>query len=224
MQLDTTQEIRDFWNNRYQNEGYLWGKEPSAFLGETIRFLKTRKHKSVLDLGCGYGRDAIHLAKKGFKATGSDIAELGLELGKKWAEEDGVDVTFRYMDAMGLNFPNESFDAVISNRFLHLLLHSGEREKVVEEIHRVLKKGGVLSIAMRGYNDPCRMDSSKDEKDICELNFRPGHKIKFLTPEELYRLFENKFKIYHINEIIEKESADRDGNTMLLHLIAEKIS
>lgn len=216
-------EIQNFWNSRYANEGYIWGKNPSKCYQITKDHLEKNSVKKILDLGCGYGRDVIHLFKSGFDVSGIDVAENGILLAQKWAEEENIQPYFKKMDATNLEFPDNHFDAIISNRFLHLLLHLENKEKSIREIHRILKNDGLLSIAVRGFNDPSLENGKETGGGGVELAFRPGHKIKFLTPVELYTLFENKFEIDSIKEISEAESKGKNIDTILLHVIARKI-
>jgi len=61
---DSILHNQQLWNNRYQKEGYIWGDE-SSICARTIAERLQGTGKKVIDLGCGYGRDVIYLAKKG---------------------------------------------------------------------------------------------------------------------------------------------------------------
>jgi SAM-dependent methyltransferase len=70
---------------------------------------------SILDMGCGTGRHAIELAKRGFRATGVDISAGMLAEARKKAAEAGVDVAWIHADAAAaLDLGAEKFDAAIS--------------------------------------------------------------------------------------------------------------
>lgn len=93
----------------------------------------------ILDVGCGAGLATNPLAKKSYKVTGVDLAEGALEEAKK--RDETKSVNYICANALSLPFENESFDAVISLDFLE---HVDEPEKVVKEISRVLKPGGLF--------------------------------------------------------------------------------
>jgi len=67
---------------------------------------------SVLDVGCGTGRHAIELARRGYRVTGVDISAGMLEQAKKDAQATGVQVQWRHENATAFTV-NERFDGVI---------------------------------------------------------------------------------------------------------------
>ena len=66
----------------------------------------------ILDVGCGTGRHAIELARRGYRVTGIDLSEAQLRRAREKAAEAGVDVDFQRHDARDLPF-DEEFDAAI---------------------------------------------------------------------------------------------------------------
>lgn len=107
-----------------------------------------------LDVGCGSGALTIACAKKNPKATmvGCDIwggsykSEFSKELCKNNAKLEGVEnVRFENGNAVKLPFEDESFDAVTSNYVYHNITGKN-KQKLLLETFRVLKKGGVFVI------------------------------------------------------------------------------
>ncbi len=70
------------------------------------------KSTKILDVGCGTGRHAIELAKRGYRVTGIDLSEPQLAWAREKAKAQGVKVNFRRHDARALPFENE-FDLAI---------------------------------------------------------------------------------------------------------------
>lgn len=106
--------------------------------------------KTILDLGCGAGRNALFLAKKGFIVWGIDNAEEGLAIIKDHAKKAQVDVTLTCGDIYTkLPYPADSFEAVIS---IQVIQHNTRKqiEKTLTEISRILKPGGFLFITVCG--------------------------------------------------------------------------
>lgn len=97
----------------------------------------------TLDLGCGYGRTAVPLAKNGYKITGIDSSEKLINEARRYAKEEGVDIKLDVGDMRDLPYENESFDKVFSlwNTFNHLLTKK-EQLNTLNEIYRVLKPEG----------------------------------------------------------------------------------
>jgi SAM-dependent methyltransferase len=97
---------------------------------------------SVLEIGCGSGVYALHVARTiGCRVTGLDINALGIRTATQLALSSGLaeKVQFKVCDvSQPLPFESESFDAVFSN---DVLCHVPGRPAVLGEIYRVLKTG-----------------------------------------------------------------------------------
>lgn len=110
-------------------------------LVEFARFLP--KAAEVLDVGCGVGIPATKfLAEEGFKVTGVDIAEPMLEIAKKNVPQ----ATFLAGDMTKLDFPDGSFDGIVSLHAIHHVSRE-QHEEVFRSFHRLLKHQGVLMLS-----------------------------------------------------------------------------
>ena len=108
---------------------------------------------TLLDVGCGSGALAIRAALtwRSAQVTGIDYwgaaYGYGQSMCEKNAASEGVAArcTFRHGDANRLDFPDESFDAVVSNYVYHNIT-GADKQKLLLETLRVLKKGGVFAL------------------------------------------------------------------------------
>jgi SAM-dependent methyltransferase len=68
---------------------------------------------AILDLACGHGRHSLKLARRGFAVAGVDLSEPSLEIARRAASEDDIDITFVHDDMREISFKAE-FDVAIN--------------------------------------------------------------------------------------------------------------
>jgi ubiquinone/menaquinone biosynthesis C-methylase UbiE len=118
----------------------------------TATWVKLPVGGKCLDVGCGSGALAIAVAKRnpqaqviGIDRWGAEYASFSKTLCERNAKAEGVtNTTFRQGDATHLDFPDETFDAVVSNYVYHNI--PGDRQQYLLETLRTLKKGGTFAI------------------------------------------------------------------------------
>jgi ubiquinone/menaquinone biosynthesis C-methylase UbiE len=137
------------------NSNFSTGKEKrltAIFTEETWKKIKnlglTEKYfanKNILDLCAGTGFLSYHLAKKinAQTITLIDISQTEITEAKKTLSEKfpGQNFSYRVGDITKMDFPDNSFDIVIGNSFIH---HLWDINKALQEIKRVIKPGGVF--------------------------------------------------------------------------------
>ena len=101
--------------------------------------------KTILDIGCGTGRHAIELAKRGYSVTGIDLSDSQLAKAEEKAKAAGVKVTFLKRDARDFYF-NEPFDAAIMLcEGAFSLMETDEMNfQILQNTAKALKPNGVL--------------------------------------------------------------------------------
>jgi len=148
------QQISDFWDDNVGN----WKVANSLELGSIEFFEEVERYrfeklsylpevidysafsgKTVLDLGCGLATDLSRFAKGGAQVTGVDISPKAVELASLNFEQRGLVGHFERMNGHALDMEDEQFDFVYCHTVLHF---TSEPQKLVDEIHRVLKPGG----------------------------------------------------------------------------------
>lgn len=105
----------------------------------------------VLDVGCGTGGNALLLARRGLAVAGVDISDKMLRIARDKAAKEGIQVDFLQADAGRIPFPDVSFGTVTC---LLALEFTGNQEKVIQEIHRVLRPSGCLILAILNRHSP----------------------------------------------------------------------
>jgi len=118
-------------------------KRELNFLEHAFLAHATRPIREVLDVACGSGRHVFGLASRGYKCTGLDYTPERVQIAKDRAKREGVSVKLLQGDATRLNYENE-FDAVLALYILFLLPSDDDVLKCLGQIHRALRKGGIL--------------------------------------------------------------------------------
>lgn len=93
----------------------LW--QPCSLIAE---FSKYANRKTVLDIGCGGGRDAVFLAEQGGQVTAIDKQMVVLDRAKRLADTHNVQVDFRCCDLTERTcLEDENFDVIVMIRYLN---------------------------------------------------------------------------------------------------------
>eukprot|EP01038_Epipyxis_sp_PR26KG_P010646 gene10646-14298_t len=121
------------------------------FIDEMMTFgqiTPSEKSVTILDVGCGIGGTSRYLAKKfgeNAQVTGITLSPFQVKRATQLAKEQFVsNAEFKVMDALNMNFPDNSFDYVWACESGE---HMPDKKKYVEEMTRVLKPGGRIVIA-----------------------------------------------------------------------------
>jgi DNA-binding transcriptional MerR regulator/trans-aconitate methyltransferase len=112
--------------------------------------LNIHDNMNILETGCGNGQlweDNLELLPDNIQIILSDISSGMLRNAKmKLKRKDSI-FTYKCFSFNEIPYSNESFDVVIAN---HVLFYAKDREKAINEIHRVLKKGGLFCCSTYG--------------------------------------------------------------------------
>jgi len=101
----------------------------------------------MLEIGVGAGTDHLQWARAGLDCHGVDLTEEAIETTRRRLEIYGLDSDLKRIDAETLPFDDGTFDLIYSWGVIH---HSENPQKIIAEIHRVLKKGGSFVGMMYG--------------------------------------------------------------------------
>jgi SAM-dependent methyltransferase len=102
---------------------------------------------TILDAGCGSGRNLVYFLRSGFKVCAIDQSRDAIAQTRRLAMTLAPHLpsdNFRVEDAAGMSFANACFDVVISSAVLHFAGSEGEWNAMVREMWRVLKPGGIF--------------------------------------------------------------------------------
>lgn len=175
---------------------------------------KEKGFKTFLDVGCGFGRNSIFMAKNGFEVSGFDLSELSVKLTRQKSQEQGVEFKKLVVSDM-LNFPFEdnSFDCMLA---LNVISHTDIKgfNKILSEIKRVLKPNGEIYFTV-GSKDSSWFTNPKctyvDEFTRIRIEDGPENGIPhfYINDDDCKTLF-NDFTIISIQYI---RDITQDGNS-----------
>ena len=137
--------IGDYWSQR--SEGFsehmlehMEEDEKGLYIRRIREFSDTRKMK-VLDIGTGPGLFPIILGKDGHDVTAIDYSDGMLEMARENCRKAGVESKIMKMDAQHLEFPDKTFDLIVSRKVLWNL---PDPVQAYREWLRVLKDDGKM--------------------------------------------------------------------------------
>ncbi len=147
--MDTEDWYRDYFDELYYRIYTSWlSEDRNRVEAEFIsRALNVKPGATLLDVGCGYARIAVYLAKMGFYVVCVDISDYLMEKArervKEFSVEDRVEIVKMDMRKMGFK---EEFDGVYNFFTTFGYFSDEENEKVLEDMVKALKPGSRLLI------------------------------------------------------------------------------
>lgn len=194
------------WNERFQKEDYVYGKEPNVFLKEFQQ--KLNISGKVLAIAEGEGRNAVYLAQQGMNVTAWDYAESGLAKTNKLAEERNVAVSTELVDLNEANWHEAKWDEIVCI-FGHFPKEL--REKTLQGVKTAIKPGGYFLTEVYSHY---------------QLPYQSGgpQNLDFLyNPEEFLENFA-EWRIVHffMGEVARYEGEQHNGLSHVIQFVGQK--
>ena len=191
------------WDERYDRDMYIYGKEPAAFLKQKISGLKKGK---ALVLAMGEGRNAIYLAQNGFDVTGVDISEVAIEKCNKLAKERNTTVNAVVADLTDYDMGEAQFD-LITNFYYY-------DPSIFPQVIEALKPGGMFIFEQFSIDHLKYRETSR---------FGPSNPDYLVKPNELLEHFKSLRILYYEDAVVELDEGMHKGTAAIIRLIAEKV-
>lgn len=233
-QDDPGEGQQDHWNRTYSENPAFFGERPSRFAEAAVDAFRKEGVRTVLELGCGHGRDTLLFARNGFQVTALDYSGTALEALASAAADagGGSPIATKVFDVRKpLPFPDGSFDAYYSHMLLCMDLSTSELRFLLGEVRRVLRTAGLALYSVRNNFDKHYGTGRHRSEDIYEVvggfvvHFFSEGKIRDLSegfeireirrmqegglPRELFAVFLKKQGAV-ADELQEKNAPERD--------------
>ena len=201
-------DATQFWNERFDKQEFIFGKEPNEYLVEQAsHYLKP--NFSVLCIADGEGRNGVWLAKQGMRVTGFDVSDIALAKANQLATDSEVNIQYSLCDTDGFDWRANAYDAVVG---IFIQFADPEmRARIFQQVHQTLKSGGLF--ILQGYTPK-------------QLEYKTGGPslIEHLYTEEMIRELSQDFEVLEL-QCYEKElseGARHTGMSALLGMVAKK--
>jgi len=197
---------RRWWNAHWQMYTYLLACD--------------LRNKNVLVVGCGFGDDALRVARLGANVCAFDLSPESLGIAKALAVREGLNIDFREMPAEKLQYPDSHFDIILARDIFHHV----DIPPAMDEVVRVAKPGALLvvnEIYSHSVTDKIRR-SALVEKLVypAMLRFIYGSNKPYITEDER-KLTETDLQI--IRKPLRRPEFFRYFNFIVTRLLPDRV-
>jgi SAM-dependent methyltransferase len=197
--------MKDFWNERYSNSEYVYGKEPNQFFKRALDKMNPAK---LLLPGEGEGRNAVYAASIGWNVLAFDYSEEAKQKALLLAKEIEVNIRYEVSYAEDILLPENEYDAA-ALIFVHL--PKDIFKPFLQKVINSLKPGGILILEL--YS----------EKQIGRDSGGPKSKELLYNYDELRSLLKGvNVDLFEEKEVQLREGKFHRGEAIVIRGIANK--
>ena len=140
---------------------------PSTLWPDGFLFDEIKERSRILDVGCGAGALAVHLAGSGHELEGVDLSRDAIAVARREAGQRGVEARCRFQvcSAVALEYSSE-FDVAIVQAVLTTVERPSDRRQIMAKLQTALRPTGILYLA-----------------EFAQTWHRPDYRRRYLTDE-----------------------------------------
>ncbi|MEP4534470.1 MAG: class I SAM-dependent methyltransferase [Cyclobacteriaceae bacterium] len=197
--------MKEFWNERYSEAGFAYGKEPNAFFAQEL----DKVAPGNLILPCeGEGRNAAYAATKGWKTYAFDFSEEAKKKALQWANELQVSIKYDVANVLDADFEKSNADVVA---FIYAHFPDKVRPIIHQKAVEWLKPGG--KIILEAFNT----------HQLANTSGGPKERSMLYSKEILQADFnELDINLLTYNKIELKEGKYHKGKADVIRMVATK--
>ena len=202
LKIEHLNKQEQHWENMFSNRSKMFGAAPSVAAIKSVETFKKEKLTNILELGGGQGRDSLFFAQSNFTVQVLDYSQSGVDSITKQANILGLAerITVKNHDIRKpLPFKDESFDGCFSHMLFCVAFTTNELKSLSNEIHRVLKPGGINIYTVRHTGDADYGNGIHRGEDLYEAG---GFIVHFFSTEKIKQL-SSGFDILNIDSFEE---------------------
>ena len=159
----------------YASCSCFWGRQPGRLVVELTEILPSWRGLSVLDLGCGEGKNAAFAAYRGATVRAVDASALALRnAAAAWPST--ANITWERADVRDINLLPQTYDVVLAYGLLHCLRSASEVRQIAARMQDATIPGG--------FNAVCAFNTRKQE-----LTAHPGFSPILLAHDDYAKLY-----------------------------------
>ena len=213
------------YDERYKTahkKGFSWSSPQSTpIVMEVIRKYRLDRAQTILEVGCGEGRDARTVFENGYSLTATDLSEEAIRYCKETMPQ--YTSRFRVLDCLSQEM-EETFDFIYSVAVIHMLVPDSDRRGFYQFIGNHLSQTGVALICSMGDG---HIETQTDTREAFALREREHESGKMMVAATSCRMvsfptFEAELQQNHL-KILEKGITDASPNfNSLMYAVVQK--
>ena len=188
LKIEHLNKQEQHWENMFSSRPKMFGLAPSVAAIKTAETFKKEKLTNILELGGGQGRDSLFFAQSNFTVQVLDYSQSGVDSIAKQANILGLAkrIAVKNLDIRKpLPFKDKSFDGCFSHMLFCMAFTTKELKCVSNELHRVLKTGGINIYTVRHTGDADYKTGVHRGEDLYETG---GFIVHFFSKEKITQI------------------------------------
>jgi len=211
--MDSTSKFKGYWDSYYTNK--LAPSHASGFAQFALTYMEPGR--TLIDLGCGNGRDSIFFAQNGINVTAVDMSESGVEDVRRGSGDLPLTAVQDDFVKSKVLF-GTGYDYCYSRWTIHAIDDSQQSE-LLENVWAALKDGGLFFIETRTTGDDI---FGIGEKAGPLAYIHENHYRRFIEPDDLARQLKDQgYELLYFEES-RGFSKTEDSDPVLLRVVAKK--